>query len=599
LRTTTFKSERSRILVVENVQQEGEMTHGWLARIPWQIQAAVVVVLVYLGIAFTLYLRLKHLPGPFYGGDLYAHHGFALNYIANGFWTDPYFINNYAFYPWLGNYVFIFLHFVTGLSLMRAEMFVGLLTTMLSAIAFYFLGWQLFRNHTWSLVLMLLSVVTRGIPDGAPNLVPWMITIPFWFAFWLRAEETHKLRDNALAGLFMGFTGLAHVAFFLAGMALFVFTIVIETLLKRDKKQAMFNALKMYLPMFIVGFLISLLFYGPILVNYHAKTLNPLFEYNGPDISTLGIGWAISTLYRYTVDFSSWQAAILSALSVLGLVVCVMNWQKKPARYAVLWYIAGTLAPLHFLVTRPLLGRWVLPSHLWGVWIALLVFAVYGVRTVQQMVEKRKPEAASWVLGGVLILVAGLFVLRYQEYNANPWTQFGERMEPQTQAMLTLGQWMQNNTGPNAVVLSNDETCFAVNGVSGRKCVFVRRTHANYFVDVEQRYADGVVMLFGNNSEHTKKLLDGYQVEYVVVDTYMQQQAILVDAKYESYLAENHVLFSKVRARKDPATPNAVVFDMLAVPYSELNPELQSRLTAVTVMQVNNQPFIQVMKVSR
>ncbi|MEM4243153.1 MAG: hypothetical protein QXM31_04610, partial [Candidatus Woesearchaeota archaeon] len=234
----------------------------------WQVKAAVIAVLVYLGIVFSLYMRLKHLPGPYYGGDLYAHHGFALNYLANGFWSDPYFVGHYSFYPWLGNYVFILLSFLPGVTLLRAEMFVGLVTTVLSAIAYYFLGKQLFKNDTWALVLMLLSLVVRGIPDGAPNLLPWMITIPLWFGFWLKAEETGRLRDKALAGLFMGATALSHVAFFLAGMALFAFTIVIETLLQKDKKAAVAGAFRLYVPMLLVGFAVSLLFYGPIIVNY-------------------------------------------------------------------------------------------------------------------------------------------------------------------------------------------------------------------------------------------------------------------------------------------------------------------------------------------
>ncbi|MEM2916587.1 MAG: hypothetical protein QXT19_04495, partial [Candidatus Woesearchaeota archaeon] len=234
---------------METDQEKGGVK-GW----PWQIKATIVIVAVYLGIAFSLYIRLKHLPGPYYGGDLYAHHGFAINYIANGFWTDPYFINNYAFYPWLGNYLFIALSLLPGLTLMKAEIFVGLLTTVLSAIAFYFLGWQLFKNRTWALAFLLLSLATRAIPDGAPNLVPSMITIPFWFAFWLKAEETNKLRDKLLSGLFMGLTSLAHVAFFLAAMAVFVFTIIIETLRQKEKKRAFVDALKLYIPMILAGF---------------------------------------------------------------------------------------------------------------------------------------------------------------------------------------------------------------------------------------------------------------------------------------------------------------------------------------------------------
>lgn len=568
---------------------------GW----NWQVKAAIIAVILYLGVALSLYLKLKHLPGPYYGGDLYAHHGFSLNYMANGFWSDPYFINNFSFYPWLGNYVFIALSLLPGITVLKAEMFVGLATTILSAIAYYFLGRQLFKSDTWALVLMLFSLVLRGIPDGAPNLVPWMITIPFWFAFWLKAEETGKLRDKALAGLFIGLTSLSHVAFFLAGMAVFAFTAVVETLRQKDKKQAVVAAFRLYAPMLVIGFFVSLLFYGPIIVNYHAKTLNPLFQYNGTDIDNLGIGWVIKTLWNATLNFSSIPAAVLSILSIIGLVVCIMNWNKKAPRYAVLWFIAGFLAPLHHIITRPLLGRWILPSHLFALSLPLLIFAVYGVHAVEQFAARKSPNSKRIVAVGVIILVLLLFWQRYNDYNANPWVQFGQRLDPSTQAWMSFGTWMEKNTGINEVVLSNDETCFAMNGMSGRKCVFVRRTHANYFVDVEQRYADGVVMLYGNNSALTSRLLGDYKVDYVLIDAYMQQQPVLVDAKFEQYLIDNNVTFTKIRERKDLSVPDAKVFDLLAVPFQQTNRALEPMLEQAAVFNVGTQPYIQLFRVKK
>jgi len=545
-------------------------------------------------------MKLKHLPGPYYGGDLYAHHGFALNYVANGFWSDPYFVGHYSFYPWLGNYVFIALSFLPGVTMLRAEIFVGLITTILSAIAYYFLGKQLFKSDTWALVLMLFSLVTRGIPDGAPNLLPWMITIPFWFGFWLKAEETGRMKDRLLAGFFMGCTALSHVAFFLAGMAMYAFTVVVNTLLQKDRKTAVANAFRTHAPMLAAGFVVSLLFYGPIIINYHAKTLNPLFQYNGTDIDKLGIGWMLRTLFSSTLNFSSLAVSVFTLLSLLGLVVCLLNFSKKEPRYAVLWYVAGFLAPMHHLITRPLFGRWVLPSHLWGVSFALLVFAVYGVRTAARLAGKKWPNGGrSAVLAIVFVIVVLMFFQRYGEYRANRWVQFGEQFDPGTQAWFTIGIWVQKNTGMNDVFLTNDESCFAMNGLTGRKCVFVRRTHANYFVDVEQRYADGIVMLYGNNSGLTKKLLDDYDVRYVLVDSYMQQYPVFVDARFEQYLADNNVTFQKVRERKDISVPDSKVFDLLAVPFQPFNRELESRMSLATSAEINGRPAIQVYRVSR
>ena len=398
----------------------------------------------------------------------------------------------------------------------------------------------------------------------------------------------------------MGCTALSHVAFFLAGMAMYAFTVVVNTLLQKDRKTAVANAFRTHAPMLAAGFVVSLLFYGPIIINYHAKTLNPLFQYNGTDIDKLGIGWMLRTLFSSTLNFSSLAVSVFTLLSLLGLVVCLLNFSKKEPRYAVLWYVAGFLAPMHHLITRPLFGRWVLPSHLWGVSFALLVFAVYGVRTAARLAGKKWPNGGrSAVLAIVFVIVVLMFFQRYGEYRANRWVQFGEQFDPGTQAWFTIGIWVQKNTGMNDVFLTNDESCFAMNGLTGRKCVFVRRTHANYFVDVEQRYADGIVMLYGNNSGLTKKLLDDYDVRYVLVDSYMQQYPVFVDARFEQYLADNNVTFQKVRERKDISVPDSKVFDLLAVPFQPFNRELESRMSLATSAEINGRPAIQVYRVSR
>ena len=232
--------------------------------------------------------------------------------------------------------------------------------------------------------------------------------------------------------------------------------------------------------------------------------------------------------------------------------------------------------------------------------ISLLIFAVYGVRLITQFAGQKWPHANAQriVLVATVILAILLFRIQYNNYVANPWTQFGERLDPQTKVWQAFGDWMQKNTDINSVVLGHDESCFAMNGVSGRKCVFVRRTHANYFVDIEQRYADGVVMLYGNNSALTRQLLAQYDVDYVLLDNYMLAQSpILIETRFEGYLRANNVSYASVHARKDVATPTARTFDLLAVPAQPINKELQNRWNQSAVFMLNDQPYLQLFAV--
>ena len=123
-----------------------------------------------------------------------------------------------------------------------------------------------------------------------------------------------------------------------------------------------------------------------------------------------------------------------------------------------------------------------------------------------------------------------------------------------------------SNTPKNSVFLTNDESAFAVNALSGRKVVFSRRVHANYFVDVEKRYADGVVMLFGNNADTIKKLLKEYSVDYLFIDSMLFRNGIIINPKYEDYLRENGIIFAKGNARLDPSTALARSYPSLIIP---------------------------------
>ncbi len=584
----------------ESTNAVNEQPKSSESRLP--LIAGTCAILVYLLVAFSLYNQLQHLPGPIYGGDLYSHHGFALNYIENGFWTDPYFTNNYAFYPWLGNYLFIALSLV-GLTLMTAEIYVGLFTVLLSSLAYYFLGKQMFKKQIWAIATMLVSLMVRGIPDGAPNLLPWMITIPFWFAFWLKAEDSERFRDKILAGIFMGLTALSHVAYFLAAISLFVVTILFETLRKKERKSALTAAAKMYLPMLGVGFVVSLFFYSPILWTYHTQTKNLLFQYNGPAIENLGVSWALNVVYANLIDKTSRLTLLLSVLAVIGIALGLMSFSRKESRYPLVWFVAGTLTPLHHFITAPLLGRWVLPSHLFGIVIPIILFTVIGIKFISGTIMKyskniRPDKITAITLVILLIMFAGITYQRVNEWHANPWVQYGEQLTPHTQSWLTLGEWLQKNTNVNSVVLTNDEVCFAMNAVSGRKCVFVRRTHANYFVDVEQRYADGIVMLYGTNEETIRTLLKNYDVQFVLTDA-SYNQPILIEAKFADYLLENNVSFARVTARKDPATPNAALFSMLVINNAAPSKTLQKMLVPAVqpseflmLYRVKNSTFI-------
>ncbi|MBI2564767.1 hypothetical protein HYV79_02140 [Candidatus Woesearchaeota archaeon] len=566
-----------------------------MKQLSWQAKTAILFVFVFVLLEFYFFSQLKHLPGPYYGGDLYAHHGFAINYLENSFWTCPYFKGELAFYPWLGNYLFILIPFLTGISLMKAVNFTPIITTILASIAYWYLGKSFFKNNNGALLTLLFYWALRGIPQAAPNNLAWMITIPFWYAFWFKHTENPSIKYQILAGLFMGLTSLVQIAFFLAGLMPMLLVLFVNLL--REKN--IIKLIKNYWLLFSIGFIISLPFYGPLFYKYSYSVKNPLFQRNGPDIDTLGISWALSNVSRMFFNTSNWYNFILGLASLSGFILSILNWKNKLYKTAVLLFIGGIITPLHHLITRPLLGRWVLPGHLWGTGMIALLFTVITIIFLHQKLSTKYKKL---FLIGITLLLVILFQNRLSEYSNDRWVQFGEQLDANTQNWLLLGDWVKENTNVNTVFLAHDEGCFAMNGVSGRKCVFVRRTHANYFVDVDERYADGIVLLFGNEKDQTQELLEKYEVEYFLVEPMLLTQPMIVLLEYKEYLQKNGVKFIETSERLDPADAAARKFDVLVVlpptQGNQLNQHLSNLSKEIISYNIGNQKHLALYKIN-
>jgi hypothetical protein len=170
------------------------------------------------------------------------------------------------------------------------------------------------------------------------------------------------------------------------------------------------------------------------------------------------------------------------------------------------------------------------------------------------------------------------------------WVQYGQSLDTQTQAFFNLADYISNNVNiDNSVFISpHGETAFALNAVTGAKVLHMRRTHANPFVDINKRIADTAVILYGNNSEVRKELIEKYNVKYLVMDDYsymgmsncynnwdlfdLEENADssynclrVSSLEYRDYLEENGLEVKEVNARLDPSQINVPKFDLLII----------------------------------
>lgn len=539
----------------------------------------LLVIFVFL---FYLVSNFKHIPGPVYGGDLYMIRGFTQAIIqGHPPWEDPLFEGNYAYYGWLSYLGTAFLVKLTGIGLEKMSTMLPAFMHILILFVCYKFGTAFFKSKRYGLIFMVaffsLRIIDTKLSAGFATLF-MMLTL--WS--WIEYEQGNK-KYKYLMGLFWGLTALSHVNYFIVLSAMIGVSIFLQHVrgFKGGSKKVIVKFVRKYLPVFIIALLITLLLVGPWLFVYHMKTLNQTQQYSMQDIRTAGVGWIFKIVWETFVRTNGIIPFVWGMIVVLGLMFCLLNRKKLEQSYALYWLLSSILVASHHLITRPLFNNWIVPGLLWGnsIWIVSLVLFTYGLKNIELMLGK-------FGLSRDLLLVVFLVFLTlvsfqsFNNFNNDRWVQYGRILDSSLNLLFETERWIIANTDKDDIFLANDESAFALNALSGRRLVIARRTHANYYVDVEKRYADAIVMLYGNNKVKTLELLNEYSVDYLYVDSFLIQYPLLTSLEHEQFLTENGVNFSIQEVRLDPSTMNAPTFESIVVPPQDLM-ILEHNLTTV------------------
>ncbi|MBS1266148.1 MAG: hypothetical protein MAG795_00113 [Candidatus Woesearchaeota archaeon] len=507
----------------------------------------------------TMVFKLKHIPGPLFGGDLYMIRGFTQAILqGKAPWVDPYFAGHYAYYGWLSYWVTAFLVRLTGIGLERMSIILPAFIQVLIMGAGYLFGSKFFKSKKYGIIFMLsllsLRIIDIKISGAFATL---FVLLSLWS--WTMYEQGNK-KHKYWMGVFLGLTGLSHILSFISVVGLIGFAVIFESI-KRKK-----IPIKKYFIPGLITLIITLALIGPWIFVYNMNTLNPSQQYSHSDITQRGIGWIFQMVFKFFIRRGIWRL-ISGLVALVGLIfVCFKkkNFETRTAKY---FFIGGVLLTSHFLITKPLLNNWIAPGLLWGTvnWVVYLVLLVYGLRTLQILI---KNDGIFLIITGILLI--GLIFQSYTNFNKDRWVNYGRQADPQMQVMFQVEDWILTNTEKDSVFLGNDESSFALNALTGRSLVIARRTHANYYVDVDKRYADAMVMLYGNNKTRTIELLRKYDVDYLYVDSNLIERPMLTRKKFENYLLKNGVNISIQNVRFDPAVADAPVYEAIVIPPQQL-----------------------------
>ena len=355
---------------MDEVKEENKVSfkEKWINRIKnftWQDWGLVIIILVLLAIQLSIFSAFQHIPGPIYGGDLYRERGYTEHILRGNMpWSDPLFLNEINYFPWLAHLLASALILITKLSAQTVLIYFPTILLILTGIFLYLLGQKIFRNKTYALILPLIYLSRIFIESKHTEGSARVLSILF-LLFWFQSQENKRIKDFVYIGVVLGLISLLHGSIFINAMIFFMSLLLFEVVEKIKKNNFEIKEfIKKYALTSIILFSLSMLFFGPLIAKYHLQTLNNSYAYAIIDLKALGTFWSLKQALNVFFNFSSPITMVLGLVSFLGLILVLLNMKKNNYRFVIYLFFGTIIASAHYLITAPLFNKWMEPGHM-------------------------------------------------------------------------------------------------------------------------------------------------------------------------------------------------------------------------------------------
>ena len=544
----------------------------------------ILALLPFIAFWFTEFAQYKHLPGPLYGGDLYQQMGIMMHiYTGNAPWEDSQFQGEWAFRDWMMHFLAAVMAWVlgavAGVKPIIAFVYWPLIPMVLGGVAAFGIGRKMFDNDA---IAALLAVAWMGIPSemgATSSSFGTIFAVPLFFYALISLNDS--LKSKVLLGVAYGFAGLSYLVAFFGNTLMLALLFAYRAF--GSPKAALHNSsvkvsgidatgksfwkqLKFFLPVALVSAPIVLALWGPVLYVYHGDVKNPSHFY-GDNARGFNFTQAIGIIQDLFFSTSKgWFWGVITIASLGGVFAAVRQWDSNGGKWTMLLFAVGMLGTYHYLITMPLFNNHLVYYRYPKLFLQLaqLLFFFHGVSYVHshpRFDSYKKPLLAATLA----VLAVGSYSIASSALQPGTFSERAKELDAAKAAKLEAGEWILANTPREAVFLTLAHQSFAVNGLTGRKIVVNRRTHANTFVDLDKRFADAAVMIYGENKEKSLELMDAYGVQYAYVDhSWDSDLPTATDPEYAAYWAENGIEFAEGKLPHDPIG-NSLLFDVIAV----------------------------------
>lgn len=575
--------------------------------IPFLIALIIVLSITYIHIA-----DFNYLPSEYYGGDQYFHMGRTQHlYQGDAFYESSHYIDEYEHYPWLTSAIIAMGAKITGLSVLKATILFPLLAILLTAIITYNIANKITKNRYLS---TLFSVIcsTYYMTDSHPSEFAKFTIIPLivFFIFFLNYKKPITLKSTILTGAIIGIAGLQHIVSFIFALCFILLIAITNYILEKKYKKE----IKRLFATYVLGIIIALLYWFPLIFVYKGKTLNSWQEWTTP--SVYPHFWeSLSTFKSIFINFSNPLQIGVSIIMIVGIIFFILVFIKETQKVKLLEkttmilpllvFLAFLMGYLHPFITKPLLnmslGHYRFPIIL--VFTRYLFFFVISLF----LINKYKPKFVDNKVKIIALFSICLILLGVQFYYGINAEYYDHKIGFASSENILLDTYVDFHNYSlekfpeiykDSPVISLDlNQLFLLNGFTGAKVFATARTHANPFVDHNKRVAELAVILYGNNENERVRLLQEHNIQYFFAEESSlktlggcrmhyfdydlkkerpklpQYEAAVFCMKttveYGSYLRENGVDFVKDSVRLSP-DKNAPSHEMLVIKPAEI-----------------------------
>ncbi len=493
------------------------------SKLKWQDYVLLIIIIIYLIFQFNLISQFQQLPSPLYGGDLYHQLG-AINHVKYGGNPFKSFTNSDPLPSYFPLYTFLIGNFAKlfNLNAITAMFFSSYILMILSIMIMYIFSYLLFKNKTIALFTTLFFNSLACFPVLKYTLFTQKIVFPLFFLFLFLTLKTNKYIYATLAGLVYGLGSISHGTFFIE-ITLLIPILVGYSFFAHKKEKLLFKKdFRTILIIFLIGFLIAQVYWFKPIFIYHGNIPNKITEWGQVNYSLLRVQmkFVFESLKKIFFDFHTLFSSMISILCIFAIFF-IFSLKKHIliTKYLSFLSISLFVIPFHFLLTIPLFGLEFSPHYMAMFSFGLLkpLLASFSIFIFIHSIKNTKK------LNLVLIILLILIVLgSISEFNKkvkeDKWIRVG--MQPLPSYLFEVSNWIIENTNVNDKFLSTKEIGSAINALTGRKFVSIRRNQHSIISEVDQREADLAVMLYGNNDSLREKLFKKYDIKYLYWDYY-------------------------------------------------------------------------------